>query len=45
MDTPLGKFLLNGKLNQDTLSGEWSADTGMKGTWETKRVTEDTTNN
>ncbi len=45
MDTPLGKFLLNGKLNQDTLSGEWSADTGMKGTWETKKVTEDTTNN
>ncbi len=45
MDTPLGNFLFNGKLNQDTLSGEWSADTGMKGTWETKKVTEDTTNN
>jgi Cupin len=44
IDTPLGKFLFNGQLNQDTLSGEWSADTGMKGTWETKRVPEATTN-
>jgi Cupin len=45
METPLGKFLFNGQLNQDTLSGEWSADTGMKGTWETKRVPETTANN
>ena len=45
MNTPLGKFLFDGTLNQDTLSGEWSADTGMKGTWETKKVREATTNN
>lgn len=45
MDTGLGKFLFNGGLNEDSLSGEWSADTGMKGTWETKRVPETTANN
>jgi quercetin dioxygenase-like cupin family protein len=38
LDTPLGKFLFSGKLNQETLSGDWSTDTGLKGAWEMKRA-------
>ncbi len=43
METPLGNFLFSGKLNQETLSGEWSTDTGLKGTWETKKALEPAT--
>jgi hypothetical protein len=45
IDTPLGKFLFKGQLNRDKLSGTWTADIGMKGTWETKRVPEATSKN
>jgi len=38
MNTPLGNFLFSGRLNQETLSGEWSSDTGLKGTWEMKKA-------
>jgi len=38
IDTPLGKFLFSGKLNQETLSGDWSTDTGLKGAWEMKKA-------
>jgi Cupin len=38
IDTPLGNFLFSGRLNQETLSGEWSTDTGLKGTWKMKKT-------
>jgi hypothetical protein len=38
MDSPLGKFLFNGKYKEGALSGTWSSDNGLKGTWEVKKV-------
>ena len=38
IDTPLGNFLFSGRLNQETLSGEWSTDTGLKGIWQMKKA-------
>ena len=42
MDTPLGNFLFNGEYREGALSGEWSTDTGLKGTWEVKKTVEGT---
>jgi hypothetical protein len=42
MDTPLGKFLFNGALKQDALSGEWSSDTGLNGAWDAKKIVDAT---
>jgi hypothetical protein len=38
MNTPVGIFLFNGEYKGTTLSGTWSADNGLKGTWEGKKV-------
>jgi len=40
MKTPLGNFLFNGKYSRGELSGEWSTDNGLKGTWEAKKNVE-----
>jgi len=37
IDTPQGNYLVTGKLKKGQLSGEWSVDTGEKGTWEGKK--------
>jgi len=38
VDGPLGKFLFNGEYKEGVLSGTWSSDKGLKGTWEGKKV-------
>ena len=38
IDSPLGKFLFNGEYEEGALSGTWSSDNGLKGTWEGKEV-------
>jgi len=38
MDTPVGKFSFQGTYNQARLSGTWSANNGLNGTWEGKKV-------
>jgi hypothetical protein len=37
IDTPQGNYLLTGKLKKAALSGDWSTDTGLKGTWDGKK--------
>lgn len=38
IDGPLGKFLFDGEYKEAALSGTWSSDDGLKGTWEGKKV-------
>jgi len=38
INTPQGNYTLTGKLKKDQLSGNWSADTDQKGTWEGKKA-------
>jgi len=38
IDGPLGKFLFSGEYKEGALSGTWSSDNGLKGTWEGKKV-------
>jgi hypothetical protein len=40
MDTPIGDFVLNGEYKAGEISGQWSADDGSKGMWESKKVIE-----
>lgn len=40
VDTPQGNYTLNGKYKKSQLSGDWSIDTGLKGTWEAKKSSE-----
>jgi hypothetical protein len=41
MNTPVGKFLFNGEYKEGALSGTWSADNGLKGTWDGKKIATD----
>ena len=43
IDTSQGNYLLNGTYKKGQLSGEWSTDSGLKGTWEGKKSSEATT--
>lgn len=38
INTPQGNYLLTGKLKKSQVSGQWSTDTGEKGTWEGKKA-------
>jgi len=38
IESPVGKFLFNGEYKAGGLSGTWSSDNGLKGTWEGKKV-------
>ena len=40
IDSPQGNYLLTGKVSKDQVSGEWSVDSGGKGTWEGKKTSE-----
>jgi hypothetical protein len=37
IDSPQGNYLLHGKLKHGQLAGDWSVDSGSKGTWEGKK--------
>jgi hypothetical protein len=37
IDSPQGSYLLTAKLKKNQLAGDWSIDTGPKGTWEGKK--------
>lgn len=39
IDSPQGNYLLTGKLKKSQLTGDWSVDTGPKGTWEGTKST------
>ncbi len=38
INTPQGNYLLTGKVKKNQASGQWSTDTGEKGTWEGKKA-------
>jgi hypothetical protein len=38
VETPMGNFVFKGEYRQGALSGDWSGDNGLKGTWEGKKV-------
>jgi hypothetical protein len=40
-NTPVGKFLFNGEYKGGALSGTWSADNALKGTWNGKKIATD----
>ncbi|HEV2175786.1 MAG TPA: hypothetical protein VGW33_01060 [Terriglobia bacterium] len=40
IDSPDGNYLLTGKIKKDQVSGDWSIDSGGKGTWEGKKTSE-----
>ena len=40
IDAPHGNYTLKGKHKNRQLSGDWSIDTGGKGTWEGKKTSE-----
>lgn len=40
IDTPQAKYILTGKIKKNRLTGEWSVDTGQKGTWEGTKIFE-----
>lgn len=42
IESPQANYLLTGKLRKNELSGEWSTDTQLKGTWEGKKLTTST---
>jgi hypothetical protein len=38
IDTPMGNYVVTGKLKKGQLIGTWSVSTGDKGTWEGKKA-------
>jgi hypothetical protein len=40
IQAPEATYTVSGNLHNDVLSGEWSSDTGEKGTWQVKKKTE-----
>lgn len=38
INTPQGNYLITGKVKKNQASGQWSTDTGEKGTWEGKKA-------